>query len=239
MQYRCYKSKIVIEKKAFTYSYQNAFIFLFTILLSILVVNGNLILFGLAIGGIVAAILIIRPIETIWLIIVSGLLFAGIIPIWAHDMASKATWGISVLGFMLMVAVCLRVLMRPKSLLGTPFFVWGSVLFILYVTINGLVQFYAPYEFLSGIKRYFQVTGILFTLAWVPISQRNIYKWLRFFLLVVLVQLPWAIYELVHLVPIREGIRRIYPNLVPIDVVAGTFGSNLYTGGADAEMATF
>ena len=33
----------------------------------------------------------------------------------------------------------------------------------------------------------------------------------------------------------REGLR----NVVPIDVVAGTFGATLYGGGASGEMATF
>ena len=48
-------------------------------------------------------------------------------------------------------------------------------------------------------------------------------------------QLPFAFYELIYIVPIRERI----PGLVPVDAVAGTFGTSCTGGGVNAGMAVF
>ena len=77
--------------------------------------------------------------------------------------------------------------------------------------------------------------GLLFALCWFPFVERDVRRWRVFLLIVALVQLPFAVYELIALVPLREGLR----NVVPIDVVAGTFGAMLYGGGASGEMACF
>ena len=92
---------------------------------------------------------------------------------------------------------------------------------------------------MSGIKRYFHVIGVMFAFAWLAFTNEQIRRWRIYFLIVALAQLPWAIYELLKLVPIRESFAASIPGLVPIDIVAGTFGANLYGGGASAEMATY
>ncbi|MCC6145796.1 MAG: hypothetical protein IT368_18470, partial [Candidatus Hydrogenedentes bacterium] len=162
-----------------------------------------------------------------------------IVPIWAEGAAAKAVWGIAVLGFAIMGVAFFRAATVRACTRDTTAFVWAALAFFLYAILNGLAHFDNAYEILSGFKRYFQVIGLLFALAWLPVGEKDIARWRKFFLIVALVQLPWAVYELVRLVPIREGFQYAYPGLVPIDVVAGTFGANMTSGSANAEMATF
>ena len=84
----------------------------------------------------------------------------------------------------------------------------------------------------SGI---FRCGAFCLLLCWFPFHEQNVGRWRLFLLIVAVIQLPFALYELIALVPMREGLR----DVVPIDVVAGTFGATLYGGGASGEMATF
>jgi hypothetical protein len=58
-------------------------------------------------------------------------------------------------------------------------------------------------------------------------------------LLVTFIQLPFALYELIVWVPIRIGMQNASPGMVPVDVVAGTFGASIDGGGNSGEMASF
>lgn len=201
--------------------------------------TANPILVGVGVALLVGAILLAKPTWNIWLVLCLGLLVAGVLPIWVEGTASRVVWGVSALAFVLMLRAWFQAVSVPHTIRGTPAFVWLALAFIVYTLLNTLWQTSSAYQALSGFKRYFQATGLLFALAWLPIGERDIQHWRKFFVIVALFQLPWAVYQLVELVPVRESFRYAYPGLVPIDVVAGTFGANMRTGGANAEMATF
>lgn len=205
----------------------------------LIAVTANVILVALSVGLIVSVLLLAKPAWNIWLILSLGLLVAGVLPIWLDFFATKAVWGISIFGFVLMASALFSLLAIPGTTRDTPVFVWVALAFFFYALINSFAQWHSVSEFLSGFKRYFQMWGLLFALCWLRIEESDIRRWRVFILLVALVQLPFAIYELIDLVPLREGYVGSIPGLVPIDVVAGTFGSYLYQGGANAEMATF
>lgn len=214
-------------------------IILVAILFGLVAVTAQPIFVGLAVGLLTGTMLLARPILAIWLVLLLGLLVAGVVPIWAEGVAAKAVWGISLLGFLLLLRAWFNAGTVPAATQNTPPFVWMALAFLIYACINTLVHWQSAYEAISGVKRYFQATGLMFALAWLPIRESDVTRWRRFFVMVALFQLPWAVYELVKLVPVREGLVTAYPGLVPIDVVAGTFGANITMGGANAEMATF
>lgn len=207
------------------------------VLFGLIAVTASPILVSMAAALLVGAFLLAKPTWNIWAVLVLGLLVAGVIPIWADFLASKAIWGVSILGFMLMGSALFTLISRPDAARNTPAFVWMALILMLYAVFVTLTNFHSIGESIAGFKRYFQVFGLLFALCWLAISDQDIFRWRRFFVFVALVQLPFALYELIILVPQREGFRIL--NLVPIDVVAGTFGASLYQGGANAEMATF
>lgn len=200
-------------------------------------VTANPVLVSMAAALLVGVFVLAKPTWNIWLVLALGLLVAGVLPIWVDFFASKAVWGISLLGFMLMASALFKLISTPGAARDTPAFVWAALIFMLYAVASSIIQFYSFGEFLIGFKRYFQAFGLLFAFCWLVINDRDVRGWRKFFVIVALVQLPFALYELIRLVPLRETLH--IPGLVPVDVVAGTFGANLYTGGANAEMATF
>jgi hypothetical protein len=209
------------------------------LLLGVVTALGDPVIIGAGVGLLASLLLLASPQLTVWLILAPGLLVAGVIPIWAEEMAGKATWGVSLLGLVLLCSALYRVLTDRSARNHTPAYVWLAFGFLLYVVLNGVLQCSSVYEFAGGFKRYFQAFGLLFAFAWLVIDERAVRRYLLFFLIVALIQLPWAVYELLRLVPVREALKTFYPSLVPVDVVAGTFGASLYTGGANGEMATY
>lgn len=203
----------------------------------LIAVTTSPILVSMAAALLVGVFLLAKPTWNIWFVLVLGLLVAGVVPIWADALGSKAVWGVSILGFALMGSAFFSVASRPGAARNTPAFVWVALIFMLYAVVVTLIQFYSIGEFLTAFKRYFQAFGLMFALCWLAIDEQDIRRWRKFFVIVALVQLPFALYELISLVPLRESFRIL--NLVPIDVVAGTFGVSLYGGGANAEMAAF
>lgn len=207
------------------------------VLFGLIAVTASPILVSMAAAMLVGVFLLAKPIWNIWFVLVLGLLVVGVVPIWADAIGSKAVWGVSILGFALMGSALFSAASRPGAARNTPGFVWAALGFFLYAILVSLIQFYSIGEFLGGFKRYFQVFGLMFALCWLAIDEQTISRWRKFFVIVALVQLPFALYELISLVPLRKTFN--IPGLVPIDAVAGTFGASLYTGGANGEMATF
>lgn len=212
---------------------------LMAILFGLIAVTASPIIISLAVALIVGAILLTRVDWIIWSILLLGLLVAGLLPLFFDYLASKAAWGVSLLGFISMLIALTKIITTPDARKNTPVFVWIALVFMVYALINMFIQWHSFGETFGGFKRYFQVWGLLFVLCWMAFDKQKIYYWKIFFLFVALVQLPFAIYERIVYVPIREGLKHSYPGLVPIDVVSGTFGASLTGGGASAEMATF
>lgn len=209
------------------------------IFFGLVAVTANVIIVALAAGLLVGLLLLALPIWSIWLILFSGLLVVGVLPLWLDFLATKSVWAVSLLGFLLFLGAIYKLLITPSLFKTTPAFIWVALAFIAFVVTNSIAQWYSASEFLGGIKRYFQVWGLMFAMAWVVTDPAHFRNWKKFLLIVALMQLPFAVYELLVLVPKREALVTSLPGLVPIDVVAGTFGASLYTGGANAEMATF
>lgn len=209
------------------------------ILFGVVSTTANLILISFTIAIFVGGFLLNRPIWIVWIVLSSGLLVLGILPIYNDSLDSKAGWAISLLCFILMALAFFKSLTTPNAREGTPVFIWLLVGFFAYTVLNSVVQCYSAEEFIGGFKRYFQLWGLLFGLCWITFDERHIRLWRKFFVIVALVQLPFAVYELIALVPRREGMVESLPGMVPIDVVAGTFGSSIYGGGNSGEMSTF
>lgn len=210
-----------------------------SLLLALVALSANPIAVALGAAMLLAPILIARPTLGIWAILLSSMLVAGTLPIWTEGSATKVVWAISMLSFLLLFVVLVRALVTPGFTRGTPAFVWIALALMVFAVFTTLLQWSTAYEALSGIKRYFQAFGLLFALAWLPLEAGDFRRWRRFFVFVAAIQLPWAIYERIRLVPIREGFKGLYPGLVPIDVVSGTFGANMTQGGASGAMAAF
>lgn len=212
---------------------------LISIFVGLLATTANPIIIVLGVGAIFGILIIKKPAINVWLILALGLLFVGIVPLWTEGFATKVSWVVSILGFLMLFSTLFSLLVNRESRKNTAPFVWIGLAFFIHCVIFGLVNWYSPVEFISGIKRYFQVISLLFVFSWIGFTEAQVSRWLKFMVFVVIAQLPWALYQLMMLVPIRESIKYAYPGMVPIDVVAGTFGASLHGGGSSGDMAIF
>ena len=212
----------------------------FALFFGLVAVTANPLLVGFAVALILGVAFLAKPDWIIWLTLILGLLVTGILPLFIHEgLAARSAWSVSILGFFLMAVAFLKLLSTPGNQKETPSFIWIALLFIIYAILCSLMNWHSLGEFLGGAKRYFQMWGFIFALCWLTLDVQKMQRWRIFFLCVALVQLPLAIYQLITWVPFRESIKNAYPHMVPIDVVAGAFGSSITGGGASAEMATF
>ncbi|HEY8159662.1 MAG TPA: hypothetical protein VIF10_13260 [Methylobacter sp.] len=212
---------------------------LIAILFGLISTTANLIFISFTVALFIGGFLLNRPIWIVWIVLSSGLLVLGILPVYDERLDSKAGWAVSLLCFILMALAFFKSFTTPGTRKGTPSFIWLLLVFFIYAVLNSFVQCYSAEEFIGGFKRYFQLWGLLFALCWMAFDERHIRLWRKFFLIVALVQLPFVVYELIALVPVRKGMVDSLPGMVPIDVVAGTFGSSIYGGGNSGEMSTF
>jgi len=212
---------------------------LLAVFFGLVAVTANTIIVALAAGLLIGSILLAKPIWNIWMVLFLGLLVVGVLPLWLDFLAAKAVWGVSLLGFLIFLGAIYRVVTDSSLARTTPTFIWLALAFFLFAVINSIVQWYSAGEFIGGAKRYFQVWGLMFALAWSVADRNQFRRWRMFMLIVALTQLPFAFYELLVLVPKREALAMSLPFLVPIDVVAGTFGASLYSGGSNGDMAAF
>jgi hypothetical protein len=195
----------------------------------VVVASGNLVLMGLALGAILGVLLLNAVGMVVWMILVGTLLITG--PVAMHfPQLGRVAWLFSILGFFLIGAAILyegtnRNPHRPSM----PPFVLLSVLFVVYAIGMLFVSEGSVTQAAAAIKRYFQYWGLMFALATVPFTPKQVRRWLLFLLLLGLIQFPFALYQRVVLMPIRLNM----PNsVVPVDIVAGTFEGSI-TGGAN------
>ena len=109
-----------------------------------------------------------------------------------------------------------------------------ALAFAVVCVVSVLVNASDPAVALVGVKGYFQMWGLF--LSVVPCAgARNFTRNLVIgFLVIALLQLPFVAHEYFVLVPTR-----IEPGIVPVDIVAGTFGAILDAGGANAVLAAY
>lgn len=213
--------------------------FVISVFVGLLATTANPIYIVLGMGAISSIFIMRHPSLNLWLILILGLLFVGIVPLWTEGVGTKISWLVSILGFVMLFSALFSLLVNQKSRKNTPAFVWVALAFLIYCLIVGLINWDSSVEYISGVKRYFQVISLLFAFSWIGFSELQVSRWLKFMVFVVLAQLPWCLYELLILVPVREGVKYAYPGMVPVDVVAGTFGASLHGGGASGDMAIF
>lgn len=191
---------------------------------------------GMGVSSFIGIALLRKPEWNVELVIVLGL-FAGLMPLFFDALAVKAVWGVAILGFMLLFGALYRLITTSRLIKSTPLFIWVALLFFIYSLVDSIIQLYSAKELIGGFKRYYQVWGLMFGLSWIDFDKKHVEQWRKTVLIICLLQVPFCLYELFVVVPSLEGLVESRPDLVPIDVVAGSFGASKLGGGNSAEMA--
>lgn len=204
----------------------------------VLASTANPLLIGMGASSLIGIALLSKPTWNINLVIVLGLFVSGLAVLFYGDSATKLVWGVSILGFMALTSAFYKLLTDSNAIKATPVFVWLAILFFLYAIFDSVFQLYSAKDFVTGFKRYFQMWGLLFALCWTGFSKKQVNNWCLMILGICLLQTPFCLHQLIVLVPERESLVYMYPGMVPIDIVAGSFGGFMYGGSNNAEMAT-
>ncbi|WP_374588145.1 hypothetical protein [Ideonella dechloratans] len=190
-------------------------------------------------GLIIGPLLMLNPRFTIWTVLLGAMVGYGALSLWNDALAAKLAWSLSGLLFGLLVVHGLHRLFSAAGAHRSAPHVLLMLWFMAYALIVSLVQAAPAIELITAFKRYFQAVGLIVVLAWAPFKVSDLKALGLFALSLALLQLPFSAFERIKLVPIREGLQSLYPGMVPIDVVAGTFGASMLGGGGSAEMATY
>lgn len=212
---------------------------LLSILFGLVAVTADPIIVALAGSSLVGGVLLFKPDWIVSIITVLGLLVAGMLPLYFESIASKVAWGLSILGFLLLLMALAKFITKDELSKKTPEFIYAALAFIALTIIGAVASRNSFPEFIGGFKRYFQVWGLMFALAWCSFSDNHIKRWKKIFFWVACLQLPFVLFELFHIVPIRKSLELSIPGLVAVDALAGTFGTSLTGGGANSAMAVF
>ncbi len=199
--------------------------------LGILSTTGDTVKIGIGLGLLGGTFLLAVPRLVIWLVLALGLSTGALVSL-AGPQYARLPWAISLLSFCLWPLALFSLLQQRRM----PPFVWLALVFVVLCVTASVLDWYSLQEFASGFKRYFQAYGLLFALAALPLTADDMRRWRVLLLTIALMQLPFALYEFLVLVPLRGGLAS---GSDALDVVAGTFGANLNGGSANAEMAAF
>jgi hypothetical protein len=187
----------------------------------------------LALGAVIGIALLNALPMVLAMILAGVLLINGPVTMFVPEL-QKLGWLFSLLGFFLTGAAMLYPAVgRPRFERTVPFFVVLAIVIWAYAMLSMAYSAGPPDEGIRAAKRFFQFFGLLFILAVVPFPHRLIKKYFGFLVLLAAVQLPFAIYQRLVLVPLREGMPRVYP----LDIVVGTMEGSIKGGGSSGVLA--
>jgi hypothetical protein len=117
-----------------------------------------------------------------------------------------------------------------------PAIMMWALAFAVSCIVSVLISLSDPAVALVGLKGYFQMWGLFLSVVYLRWNDRFTKNLAWGLFLIALLQLPFVAHEYLVLVPKRVGLGG---GIVPVDIVAGTFGAILEAGGANAVLAAY
>jgi hypothetical protein len=206
-----------------------------SVLAALAAITNSPIVIGVFAGAILGFFLLFVPRFAMWACIVGALLISGFVTLFLPKLG-KITWLFSMLGFFLTFASALTLATHSREARSTPRFIWIAGLLFVYALVITPLTGTTIGELFGGIKRYFQLWGLMFACAWLVQDRIDLSRIVKFLFFLGFMQMPLAAYQLIVLVPKRQGMGN---GVVPIDVVCGTFEASLEGGGNSSGMVLF
>lgn len=204
----------------------------------LLAVTGSIFLVIVPVLLVLSLALAFRPWLFTWLIIFSGLVILGVVRLYAPQF-QIIRWLMPVLTLGVSIAVVVMQAFRPSPAARAklPALFWRMAAFVLVTLFTTLVNWNGFLTAIAGVKDYFQVWGLIVVFALIY-YRGDFSRGLTIFLVgIALLQVPFVLQQYFFLVPMRIGFAQL--QIVPEDVIAGTFGAELYGGGNNALLAAY
>ena len=222
-----------------TLAIAGTFIAFFT---GVLAAFGSPIFLMLFLGLIVGAGFVAKPRLAVWVVIIGGVIVSGLAELYLPSM-QQIRWGVALLSIVLIMVsfgsmtstsrAAEHIKLDPAAR-GVLFAAVGLVVCALFTVManpsslgNSVV----------GLKNYFQMFGLLAALAAFRYTPDEASRFMRFILLLGLMQLPFVFHQFISLVPLRSGVDAAARGVVAVDIVAGTFGGSMMGGGRSSTLA--
>jgi hypothetical protein len=178
----------------------------------------------------------LHPKTHIFVVIVGGLMVSGLSNLYLPT-PIKVSWLVSLSGFYLL-GFSIILFIRGGYFLP-PVLVWSLIL-LTYGVLTSLINGVGLIELLAALRRSFGGWGLFFTAYMIHLSFSDIEKIKKFIYLLVFFQLVLCLHQYFVLVPLREKFSIANEvHLTAVDVIAGTFGAQLYGGGSNGTLALF
>jgi hypothetical protein len=188
-------------------------------------------------GLVIVALILASRVALFWFVMIAGLLVTGLCQLYVPQLkyvryvVPLASAPLLLHGIMDYFTSWTRTRNEPM-----PAIMKWALAFALACLVSALLSLADPAVALVGIKGYFQMWGFFLAVTYLrwPANFTRRLAW--GVLLIALLQLPFVAQEYLVLVPKRVGMGN---GIVPVDIVAGTFGAILEAGGANAVLAAY
>jgi hypothetical protein len=187
-------------------------------------------------GLVFVALIISSRVALFWFVVIGGLMITGLCQLYLPQL-KYVRYIVPLASMPLMLHGVVDYFTSWKSTKGEPLpaiMAW-ALAFALACTGSVLVSLSDPAVALVGTKGYFQMWGLFLSVVFLRWNNRFTKNLAWGILAIALLQLPFVAHEYLVLVPKRV----LGGGIVPVDIVAGTFGAVLEAGGANAVLAAF
>ena len=169
--------------------------------------------------------------------IVGGIVVSGLLQLYIPQL-QFLRWVFAGSTMLFLISVVLgAIFIKNENHRPFPSLFWWGCLFLFVCVITTSFNWNGLGQVVFGWKGYFQVWGLFFGLSIIQFKPRLFSSIPRTLILISLIQVPIAFQQFLFLVPQREGLGSF--GVVPVDVVAGTFGASLFGGGANAVLSLY
>jgi hypothetical protein len=188
-------------------------------------------------GLVIVALILASRVALFWFVMIAGLVVTGLCQLYVPQLkyvryiVPLASAPLLLHGILDYFTSWTRTRSEPM-----PSVMKWALAFALTTIVSALLSLADPAVALIGMKGYFQMWGFFLAVVYLrwPANFARSLAWGA--LLIALLQLPFVAHEYLVLVPKRVGLGN---GIVPVDIVAGTFGAILEAGGANAVLAAY
>lgn len=198
----------------------------------VLIGNELPLLAALVLFAVVALCAALFPAVLFWGVLLLGFVGAGFARLYVPE-AQSIRW------LLLPASIGLAVhgLMSPRDgKVHFPIYIWFAIGFLVTLLFSAAINNIKPSTVFLGLKGYFQFYGTLIAMALLPAAALHARHLPRAFLYIGLLQVLLVIHQFFFIVPTRIGLG---DGVIPIDVVAGSFGADWYGGGENSVLSAY
>jgi hypothetical protein len=206
----------------------------------VLSASGRLAFVAIFVGLLIALLVASSRVAVFWLVVVIALVATGLAQLYLPGSGARYVRYVAPVASLALALHWFtdQLMAQPRNrtdVLPMPI-VWGLA-FAATGIVSVLVNLANPDVAIMGAKNYFQMGLFFLGVALLRWEHERIDRTLvRALVLIAVLQVPFAFHQYFYLVPLRVGLGG---GIVPVDIVAGTFGATLYGGGANAVLAAF